>query len=64
MNTAYYRKQAQKAESELRWSDAAELWDKAAKAYPSNSGALAKLDIANMKDNARSCRDFANSKAA
>jgi hypothetical protein len=57
MSTAQLRESAREAERLFLWNSAACLWDKAIAAYPNGGrGALAKRDIAQMKERADSCR--------
>lgn len=53
--TATLRRQAEEAEADLRWADAAILWDQAADRHP-GKGALAERDIAMMRRRAEVCR--------
>jgi hypothetical protein len=47
---AYFRLSARQAASECNWSLAAKQMRQAIEVYPSNGGALAKLDLANMAE--------------
>lgn len=59
MNTATYRAIAQKAEKELDWVRAAANWLRAIDHYPNpDRGALAKADVARMKERQRACAIF------
>ncbi|RLC26967.1 MAG: hypothetical protein DRH37_11285 [Deltaproteobacteria bacterium] len=57
MTTAFFRKEASKAESYLNWESASLMWSKAIDCYPKSSadGGLGKLDIERMRVRKTSC---------
>ena len=49
LTTSECRKRARKYEAECKWTKALEWYDKAIRAYPRPVGALAELDLNNLK---------------